>query len=124
MILIIVLLTSILASAISFSTGSSYYYDSITSENRYTIKIAVTGDLLTTKNVLITAENQMNQSIIDPFARVASGFEKLFSKSIIENISSADLAFGNLEEPIAEGLTEKWYWQKWLQVPFCFYDNN
>jgi poly-gamma-glutamate synthesis protein (capsule biosynthesis protein) len=75
------------------------------------IKIAVTGDILTTKNVLITANEQMNESIEDPYERVASGFEQLFSKNIIEKISSADLAFGNLEEPIAEGLTEKWKWQ-------------
>lgn len=119
MIIIIVLSTNILASAEfkSCSTDSFYSSNNTLSEKSYNIKIAVTGDLLTTKNVLITAESQMNESIIDPYSRVASGFEKLFSKSIIENISYADLAFGNLEEPIAEGLTEKWYWQN--NRPIC-----
>ena len=97
-IIIIVLSTSALASA----------------EN---ITIAVTGDLLTTGDVLITADKQMNESIEDPYVKVASGFEKLFSENIIENVSSADIAFGNLEEPIAEGLTEKWYWQD--DRPMC-----
>jgi len=118
-IVVFVLSTSVLASAdiISCFTDSSYHNDIATSENSYNIKIAVTGDLLTTKNVLISAESQMNESIIDPYIRVASGFEKLFSKSIIENILFADFAFGNLEEPIAEGLTEKWYWQN--NRPIC-----
>lgn len=112
-ILIIGLSTSVLASAenIFCPIGSSYSGNISFSEKHYNIKIAVTGDILTTKNVLITADKQMNESIQDPYVKVASGFEKLFSQSIIENISSADIAFGNLEEPIAEGLTEKWYWQ-------------
>lgn len=73
------------------------------------IVIAVTGDLLATDKVQLTAEKLMNRSIEDPYLRVASGYERLFSKSVIENLFSADLTFGNLEEPLAEGLTEKWY---------------
>jgi poly-gamma-glutamate synthesis protein (capsule biosynthesis protein) len=114
-----VLSTNITASAenIFTSQDSSYSNNPISPEKNYTINIAVTGDLLTTKNVQITAESLMNESITDPYIRVASGFESLFSESIIENISSADLAFGNLEEPIAEGLTEKWYWEN--NRPVC-----
>lgn len=112
-ILIIGFSTSALASVenIFCPIEPSYSGNIPLSEKHYNIKIAVTGDILTTKNVLITADKQMNDSIEDPYVKVASGFEKLFSENIIENISSADITFGNLEEPIAEGLTEKWYWQ-------------
>jgi len=76
------------------------------------IKVAVVGDILMARNVQLSAARLMNTSITDPYLRVASGFEQLFSKEIIENISSADIAFGNLEEPIAEGLSEQWYFDE------------
>lgn len=112
-LIIIGLSTSVLASAenIFCPIDSAYFRNASPPEKQYNIKIAVTGDILTTENVLITADKQMNESIEDPYVKVASGFEKLFSENIVENISSADIAFGNLEEPIAEGLIEEWHWQ-------------
>lgn len=82
------------------------------------IKIAVVGDILMVKNVQLTAEKLMNDSIVDPYVRVASGFEGLFSEEVKENLSSADLTFGNLEIPIAEGLTEEWYFDE-TGRPLC-----
>ena len=63
-ILIIGLSTSVLASAenIFCPIKSSYSANISFSEKHYNIKIAVTGDILTTKNVLITADKQMNES--------------------------------------------------------------
>lgn len=76
------------------------------------IQIAVVGDILTTKNVLISASKLMDAKIKDPYKRIASGFEKLISKEVKKCISSSDIVFGNLENPIAEGLTEKWRFDK------------
>lgn len=76
------------------------------------IQIAVVGDILTTRNVLISASKLIDIKIKDPYRRVASGFERLFSKEVKKHISSADIVFGNLENPIAEGLTEKWHFDK------------
>lgn len=77
-----------------------------------TINIAFVGDILMTKGVQKTAQRLMNHSIDDPYKRVASGFEGCFSKQVIKILSSANLTFGNLEIPIAEGLTEKWSYNK------------
>ena len=73
------------------------------------ITIVATGDLMPMTKVQLTAEKMMNQSITDPYLRVASGYEQLFNSEIRDIISSADLAFGNLEGTIAANLTEKWY---------------
>lgn len=73
------------------------------------ISVAVTGDLMGMTKVQLSAERKMDQSIQDPYERVASGYENLFSSDVKEVLSSADLTFGNLETCIAENLTEKWY---------------
>ncbi|MCK4365319.1 MAG: CapA family protein [Thermoplasmatales archaeon] len=81
----------------------------MTSNETLQVKIAVAGDTIMAREVISSAVQLMNSSITDPYERVASGFEGLFSKEVKENISSADLAFCNLETNIAEGLTKEWY---------------
>lgn len=76
------------------------------------ITIAVVGDILMTSQVQVSAAASMNVNIADPYKRVASGFEGLFSSEVREGLSAADLAFGNLETPIAEGLTKQWSYDK------------
>ncbi|MCK4348628.1 MAG: CapA family protein [Thermoplasmatales archaeon] len=92
----------------------SHKKENVRIENRdkNIVRIAVAGDIVMMKNVQLSAARLMNDSITDPYERVASGFEGLFSKKVRENISSADLAFGNLETSIAEGLTKKWCFNK------------
>ena len=102
------------------------------SNNEEIIKLAVVGDILATKNIQETAARSINNSIDDPYLRVASGFESLFDQKVIELLSSADITFGNLETPIAEGLTEKWYYDdtgrpvsEEVEIdPGILYDNN
>jgi poly-gamma-glutamate capsule biosynthesis protein CapA/YwtB (metallophosphatase superfamily) len=78
------------------------------SANKSCISIAVVGDILMTPQVQVSAAALMNAEIADPYKRVASGFDGLFSKEVCKGLSTADLAFGNLETPIAKGLTEQW----------------
>ena len=89
-----------------------------TSKETLQVKIAVVGDTIMAKEVILSAAQLMNNSIADPYERVASGFEGLFSKEVREYISSADLAFCNLETPIAEGLIKDWYLDK-NNRPMC-----
>ena len=79
------------------------------------ITIAVVGDILMLPQVQLSAATLMNTDIADPYRRVASGFEGLFSSEVQERLSKADLTFGNLETPIAEGLTKQWNYKK-----YCF----
>lgn len=65
-----------------------------------------------TPQVQMSAAAMMNEEITDPYKRVASGFEELFSKDVQECLSPADITFGNLETPIAEGLTEQKSYKK------------
>ena len=92
------------ANEIKFSSETSNY-DSI-------IKLAFVGDIIMIEEVQLTAQRLMNDSITDPYQKVASGFEELFSDEIKHALSSADICFGNLESPIAEGLTENWYYNE------------
>ena len=76
------------------------------------VNIAVVGDILMTPQVQVSAAASMSADIADPYKRVASGFEELFSSEVREGLSAADIAFGNLETPIAEGLTEQWSYKR------------
>ena len=90
----------------------------MTSNETLQVKIAVAGDTIMAREVISSAVQLMNSSITDPYERVASGFEGLFSKEVREYILSADLAFCNLETPIAEGLIKEWYLDK-NNRPMC-----
>lgn len=100
-----------ISSTIPAKIDESCFKNSTIINEEETIKIAVAGDIYPTKNAQLTAARLMNMSIEDPYKRVASGFENLFSKELIENISSADISFCNVDYPIAEDLTEEWYWE-------------
>lgn len=92
-------------------TVSPYQLNFKESEEEFktAVDLAFVGDILMMEDVQKTAQKSMNMSIEDPYRRVASGFESCFSDEVVDCLSSADLAFGNLENPIAEGLTEEWY---------------
>ena len=110
-ILIFIIISNLIIGSIPYiSSIKGQVITDKTSNEKIQIKIAVAGDTIMAKEVIESAKYLINTSITDPYLRVASGFEGLFSNEVKENISSADIAFCNLETPLAEGLTKEWYW--------------
>ena len=76
------------------------------------ITIATVGDILAMKDVQYAALKLKNPNIKDEYQKNASGYEQLFSEEIKKEFKKADILFGNLENPIAKGLIEKWKFDK------------
>lgn len=68
--------------------------------------LAITNDFLMRNNIQKIAQSSMDASISKSDERVASGFLHLF-ENISKYISCVDLAFCNLETPLAKNLTTK-----------------
>lgn len=70
------------------------------------LTLAAVGDIVMDRAVQISARALMNHAIQDPHLRIASGFERLFVE-IKDNLAEADIVFGNLETPLASGLSRR-----------------
>jgi poly-gamma-glutamate synthesis protein (capsule biosynthesis protein) len=71
-----------------------------------TVKISAVGDLLLDDTLQRVAHQHMNKSIKDPNQRVASGYYHIL-EPMAKYISSADIAYANLEVPLARNLIRK-----------------
>jgi poly-gamma-glutamate synthesis protein (capsule biosynthesis protein) len=68
------------------------------------VNLAITNDFILRNNVQKVAQSFIDKSLKKPDDKVASGFFHLFEK-ITDYISCVDLAFCNLETPLAKNLT-------------------
>lgn len=71
-----------------------------------TIILSFVNDFTMHKGIQKVASNFMDKSLSKPDERVASGFYHLFER-IAKYISCTDIAFANLETPLAKNLTSK-----------------
>ncbi len=98
---------AILTSAFGSCIGKPENSGKIAIDEKH-ITIAAVGDTLMHRGVHLSADKLIDSSIRDPYLRVASGFEALFEE-VKNHITKANIAFANLETPLAEGLTRERY---------------
>ena len=75
-------------------------------EKGSSVKISAVGDLLLDDNLQRVAHQHMDNSIEEPDEKVASGYLHIL-EPISKYISSADIAYANLEVPLARNLIRK-----------------